>query len=189
MFSGFNKKKKNIHVFAERYEGNEACFSLRAAVIQTCSAPCPPLTCTCSLMSWRRKKRWRGGPLLPSVGQLLPLLPCLTVTSPQPLSPPHPRRRCSRCSRMPQTAMNAGTAAWCQAVCKNKVAEKEHSAAEKKKKILKKCIYSLKPHKETWFTLHLKFMAVFLIEPIKLHVYRLYIVCTVGHFSKAYLRF
>lgn len=59
----------------------------------------------------------------------------------------------------------------------------------KRKKILKKCIYSLKPHKEIWFTLHLKFMAVFLIGPIKLHVYRLYIVCTVGHFSKAHLRF
>lgn len=88
-------------------------ISLLAVVNQTCSAPCPPLTCTWSLMSWRRKRRWRGAPLLPSEEQPLPLQLYLTVTSPQPPSPPPPRKRCSRCSRTHLTAMNAGTLAWC----------------------------------------------------------------------------
>lgn len=97
--------------FCEWYDGNKAYFPRLAAVNQTCSAPCPPLTCTCSLMSWRR--RWRGAPLLLSEGRPLPLQRYLTVTSLQPHSPPHPRRRCSQCSRTHLTAMNAGTPARC----------------------------------------------------------------------------
>ena len=101
---------KHSCFFCEWCGSNEACFSLLAAVTQTCSAPCPPLTCTCSLMSWRRKRRWRGGPLLPSGGPPRPLPLYLTVTSPQPPSRPRLRRRCSRCSRTHTTATSAGNA-------------------------------------------------------------------------------
>lgn len=112
---------QNVSVFWEWYGSNEARFSALAAVTQTCSALCPPLTCTCSLMSWRRKKRWRGGPLLPSAGQHLHLLLYLIATNPQLLLPPHRRRRCSQCFRMHTTAMNAGTLAWYKQSNKAKV--------------------------------------------------------------------